>query len=125
MKQLRINPPANQRGAFYMTAIMLVLLGGLLTCVLKIAPLYMDHSAIRNSIEALAAKEEYKTMSISDIRKDIIRSLTVNRIEGFDAANITLTKEGSMEYIDMNYESRVNIFANIYAVVAFNDRFAR
>lgn len=123
MKQLGIKSLVKQRGSFYMTAIMLVLVGGLLTCVLKIAPLYMDNSAIRNSMEGIAARDEYKTMGIADIRKDMLRGLQVNRIEGFDANNIKITREGNAEYVDINYESRVHIFANLYATVDFKNRF--
>ena len=125
MKQPGTKSLASQRGSFYMTAIMLVLLGGLLTCVLKIAPLYMDNSAIVNSMEGIAAKSEYKTMSIGDIRKDMLRALQVNRIEGFDAENIKLAKEGSQEFVDINYESRVLIIGNLYAVIDFKNRFNR
>ena len=99
MKQLGIKSLRNQRGSFYMTAIMLVLLGGLLTCVLKIAPLYMDNSAVRTSMEGVVARGEYKTMSIGDIRKDMLRALQVNRIEGFDADTARELQERAKEYL--------------------------
>ncbi|MES2604615.1 MAG: DUF4845 domain-containing protein [Pseudomonadota bacterium] len=123
MKQLSIKPLVIQRGSFYTMAVMLLLLGGALTCALKITPLYMDNAAIRNSMEGIVAKDEFKTMSIGDIRNAMLRALTVNNIDGFDAGNIVVTREGAVEYVDINYEARVNIISNIYAVVDFKNRF--
>jgi hypothetical protein len=124
MKQLGNKSLAGQRGSFYTTVIMLVLLGSVLTCALKIAPLFADNAVVRNSMESIAAKGDYKTMGISEIRTEMLRSLQVNNVEGFDAENIVLTREpGGVEYIDINYEARVKIVANIYALVDFTNRF--
>ena len=123
MKQLGSKPMAGQRGSFYTTVIMLVLLGSVLTCALKVVPLFLNNSVVRNSMESIAAKADYKTMTIGDIRKEMLRSLTVNKVEGFDADRILLTRESGSEYIDINYEARVKIVANIYAMVEFTNRF--
>ncbi len=123
MKPIKSKLPAGQRGSFYVTVTMLVLLGAAVTFALKVAPAYIGNSTLKNSMAAIMAKSDYKSMDIDEIRKELIKSMVVNSIEGFDAKNVVLKRESGNEYVDINYEVRSALVYNISVVIEFKNRF--
>ncbi|MGV3593237.1 MAG: DUF4845 domain-containing protein [Gammaproteobacteria bacterium] len=122
MKSLRVRSAKAQRGSAYTTMILVALFGLVILAALKIAPAYVDDRAIAGTMESMAESNEFADMSIADIRSSLMRTLNTNRIQ-FDPSNVVLVKEGSREYVDVNYESRKSLFYNIDAVVKFEHRF--
>ncbi len=123
MRHFNTQLPARQRGALYAAVILLLLVGAVITATLKIVPAYNDNNIVKAAVESIAARPEHKTMSISDIRKEVLRSLRVNNIENFDADDVKSTREAGKDYIDVVYETSVPMVANISAVVSFNYRY--
>lgn len=124
MKSLRASSKKAQRGSIYTTMILVALFGLVILAALKIAPAYIDDQAIAGTLESMAETEEFSTMSITEVRQSLMRTLNTNRID-FDASNVVLVKEGGKEYVDVNYESRKPLFYNIEAVVVFSHRFEK
>jgi hypothetical protein len=124
MKQLKVSP-ARQRGSIYTAMIMVALLGFVLLAALKVAPAYLDNNVITNTMDGIRSNNDIAAMSIGDIRTSLMRTLNTNRIEGFDASNVVVAREGAEEYIDINYETRVTLFYNIDAIVKFENRFPK
>jgi hypothetical protein len=124
MKSLRARSASSQRGSIYTTIILVVLFGMVILAALKTVPAYIDDSAIVGTMETIAATPEFETMSVADVRENLMKTLNTNRIE-FDSNNVVLVKEGGNEYIDVNYESRKPLFYNIEAVVVFQHRFEK
>ena len=91
MRHFNTQLPARQRGALYAAVILLLLVGAVITATLKIVPAYNDNNIVKAAVESIAARPEHKTMSISDIRKEVLRSLRVNNIENFDADDVKST----------------------------------
>lgn len=113
-----------QSGAsFFAIVIVLVLVGLFLLSALKVAPSYMDNNVIVNAMEGIASNNDMREMSLADIRGELQKSLLTNSIRDFSMANVVLTREGNLNYIDINYESRVPLFYNISVVVSFENRF--
>jgi hypothetical protein len=123
MIMIKTKLPSRQRGSFYVTLTMLVLLGAALTLALKLAPAYAGNSVVKSSMASLMAKTEYKTMGIDDIRKSLIKTMQVNSLDGFDAGKAVITHDGGRDYVDINYEIRIPIVYNVSAVVEFKNRF--
>jgi Domain of unknown function (DUF4845) len=123
MNRITTQMPARQRGALYATVILLVLVGSVITAALKIIPAYSNDKIVQSAMEAITERADYTTMSISEIRSEVSRSLQVNRVENFNTENVNLTREAGKEYIDIVYETRVPMVANISAVVAFSKRY--
>jgi len=123
MNRIITKLPAHQRGAFYATVILLVLVGAVITAALKIVPAYNDDNIVQASMLAISLRPEYKEMGIADIRKELLRSLQVNNVENFDAQAVQLTREAGQDYVDVTYERRIPMVANIFAVIAFNKRY--
>ena len=123
MNKIRMNP-ASQLGASLWGIMLLVgLIGLVLTMALKIAPAYMTNNIIVNAMNGVIANNDIKTMQIGEIRNDVMRTVRTNRIEGFNPADIKVSRENNVEYLDINYETRVHLMYNIDAVVMFNNRF--
>ncbi len=123
MNKLHMNLARQQRGSVYGVGFMLAMLGVILAVTLKLAPVYMDHGIVVDTMEDMFAKNDIKLMSMTDIRAGMVKTLAVNRVEGFEVDNIQRVKEGSLEFVDVNYETRVPLFFNIEAVVVFKNRF--
>lgn len=103
--------------------ILLVIVGLFLLSALKVAPSYMDNNVIENTMEGIISNNDFRAMSISEIRAELQRSLVTNNIRDFEGSNVVLTREGNDSYVDINYESRVPLFYNISVVVTFENRF--
>ena len=103
--------------------ILLVIVGLFLLSALKVAPSYMDNNVIENTMEGIISNNDFRAMSISEIRAELQRSLVTNNIRDFEGSNVVLTREGNDSYVDINYESRVPLFYNISIVVIFENRF--
>jgi len=103
-----------QAGASFFTIIfLLVIVGMVLLSALKIAPAYMDNNVVVNAMEGIINNNDFSSMSLSDIRSDLQRTLVTNSIRDFDLGSMVLTREGNSSYIDINYESRSHLFYNI------------
>jgi Domain of unknown function (DUF4845) len=123
MNKLHMNLARQQRGSVYGVGVMLAMFGVILAMTLKLAPVYMDHAIVVDTMEDIFAKNDIKLMSMTDIRAGMVKTLAVNSVEGFEVDNIQRVKEGSLEFVDVNYETRVPLFFNIEAVVVFKNRF--
>lgn len=122
MNSLRVTSLKRQQGSFYSTAIIVALFGFFLLAALKIAPAYLDNNTVMNTINGMKERGELATMSVTEIRTSLMRTLNTNRVEDFEASSVVITKEGGAEFVDINYESRVSLFYNIDAVVKFQNR---
>jgi hypothetical protein len=122
MKNIQLPSLASQKGSYYAGILMFAMFIVLLVCGMKIGPAYLDNNIIRNSVESLASTGELRSMTQTELRSALMRNLLTNNIRDFDAKNVTVTREGDQEFVDINYEKRIHLFLNIDAVVAFSER---
>jgi|GEM_PF-902075 len=115
-----------QAGASFFTIIfLLVIVGMVLLSALKIAPAYMDNNVVVNAMEGIINNNDFSSMSLSDIRSDLQRTLVTNSIRDFDLGSMVLTREGNSSYIDINYESRSHLFYNIKLLLSLKTDLTR
>ena len=81
----------------------------------------MDDMVVKNAIENLKESGELENMSLRDIRRYVTRTVQTNG-GSFQSDGIDQVEEGGVDYIAVEYESRVAMFFNIDAVVKFNYR---
>ena len=123
------NTPAHtglrsQRGASTLTILVMVLFfGSLLTLAIKLGPVYLDDITIQEALEGLEGTENLGNMTPGDVRGLINKRLSVNNVRGFDAKNISVTKDGDLVKIAVDYEVRTDIFSNVDAVVHFQHNY--
>lgn len=121
MKTYYHGPEAQRGASIYAMLVVMTLLGLIIFTGLKLSPAYLDNSAVNNAIGNLQESGELHSMSLRDIRTYVSRTMQANGAN-WDSDNIDQVEEGGVEYLVLDYESRVPLFANIDAVVKFNKR---
>jgi hypothetical protein len=113
---------SKQKGAsLYALIVVMTLLGILILAGLKLSPAYIDDMVVKNAIENLKESGELEDMSLRDIRRYVTRTVQTNG-GNFASDSIDQVEEGGVDYIAVEYESRVAMFLNIDAIVKFNYR---
>lgn len=115
-----------QLGAgYFVNILLLAIIGLVLVAGLRLMPAYIDNNVVVNAVEGVLANQDIEELSERDFRNAVMRTINVNNLDSFDAQSIEFTREGSNDYIDVNYETRVSLFYNIDAMVSFENRFDR
>ncbi len=114
----------SQQGSFYSTVVLLAMFGIILTAALKIAPAYLDHKVVVDTMKGIAASKDFDAMTIEEISASLVPTMDVNNVK-LAADALKVVNDGSREFVEVSYETRVALFANISAVVSFSDRFEK
>lgn len=113
---------SKQTGLGLLPMAVILSVGGLLgLCVLRLAPVYLDHVTIRQIVKNAAEDPESRKMTASEIRKSMQGAFITNRVETIALRDIKFTTERNMIIMDANYEVRVPLVYNIDAVVKFEN----
>ena len=91
------------------------------TCAVKIVPMYLDAWTARTAIENVVKKQQEKTESIIEIRRDVSRQFIANRVEVLNVKKLKISKKNGNVVIDARYEKREPLFFNIDVVVKFDE----
>jgi len=112
--------PASQKGAsLYALIFVMTLLGIIIFAGLKISPAYIDDRIISNSLRNMRDEGELAKLSLRDIRTRISRTMMANGAS-WSADYIDQVELNGVEYIQVQYEKRVEMFWNIDAIVKFD-----
>lgn len=114
--------PTSQRGNYYVGILVFAMFILLLVCVMKIAPAYIDHRTVMNTVQNMSDTGELETMTLTELRTGLMRTLNTNNIKDFEARSVNVVREGEVEFVDITYEKRIHLFKNIDAVVSFSER---
>ncbi len=114
---------ARQQGGALVMVIVALFFGVLLAMAIKIGPAYIDDLTIQEALENLEGTEGLSRMGPAEVRRLINKRLSINNISGFDAKNISIEKNGELVVINVDYEVRNNIFANVDSVVHFQHEY--
>lgn len=105
------------KSGFLLVGILIVLF---FTVGLKVGPLYVDHNLITGLCQEMIDNGEADNMTISDLRSRVSNSLRINNVTDFDLSTIRLRKENNAPIITIEYERRVELFANLDVVATFD-----
>lgn len=121
MKRMTRNPPGRQHGVSKFGLLMLLaMITVFLTAGLKVGPLYIDHNLITGICQELVDTGQADDLTVTEIRNRVSNSLRVNNVTGFDLSSITKRIESDRAIISINYERRVELFANLDVVAKFD-----
>lgn len=112
-----------QQGGALAMVIVALFCGALLTMAIKIGPAYIDDVTIQEALENLEGTEGLSRMGSAEVRRLINKRLSINNIRGFDAKNISVEKNGEFVVINVDYEVRNNLFANVDTIVHFQHEY--
>jgi hypothetical protein len=116
------NLPARQQGVgYYALVVVLTLLGIFIFTGLKIMPAYVSDGIVTTSLNNLKESGELSSMSLRDIRQHVVRTMQANG-ESFNSDSIDQVEENRVDFIVVEYETRLPLFYNMDVVVKFNHR---
>jgi len=119
-----MNFPKQQRGMSGSGWLLLiVVLSGLVSVGAKLAPHYFDFNTISQVLDAMTREQGLVNRSVPDIKAQLVKRLKLNSIRDFDFENRMVIKRASDRIIiDMKYEVRVKLVANLALVSDFEKK---
>ncbi|MGM0953700.1 MAG: DUF4845 domain-containing protein [Pseudomonadota bacterium] len=114
---------ARQQGGALVMVIVALFFGALLTLAIKLGPAYIDDLTIQEALESLEGTDGLSQMGSSEVRRLINKRLNINSIRGFDAKHISVDNNGEFVVINVDYEVRNNLFANVDSIVHFQHEY--
>jgi uncharacterized protein DUF4845 len=112
--------PASQRG---LTMISIALILGLIAfftlLILKIGPIYLNHSKVVNTLEALENTTDVQNKSKHEVQSIIDKRFNMNYVEHVDKRDIKITKRPNYLMVEIEYERVVPIVGNLSALAEF------
>lgn len=114
--------PGRQRGMTAIGWLLVILVAGIFGfALLKLIPVYFDGYKIGASMESLAADQNAQGKSPRELQKMLLKRLDINMIYDIKAEDIAVTRASGGGYsIEIDYEPRIQFFANLYFVVVFD-----
>jgi len=89
---------------------------------IQVGPFYMENGSVRNVVTGFQ-NDTLTSNSKSKIKKAFYKGLNMNSISGLPTSAIKIETKGQGVSIDIVYERKVNIIANAWALIEFNDHF--
>lgn len=86
-----------------------------------LVPPYLEHQTIKHSLNELAKEPDLKRYELPKIRDLFLRRIQVNNIQNIKPTALEVEKRNGKMYLNMNYEVRVHMMANVDAVLTFKE----
>ena len=119
-----MNFPHHQRGMGFASWLLVILvLGSILTVVLKLAPHYIDYNTISSIMDETVTENGMAAKNKAQLISAMEKKLKINQIRTFPLEeNLTLksTKDGSQVILD--YEVREALVSNVDVVLSFDKK---
>ncbi len=114
--------PKRQKGLTLISiAFILGLIAFFVLLILKIAPIYIDHSKVVNALAALEKTTDIQAKSERDARTILDKRFTMNYVYDVTQDDIKVTKHGNYLKVEIEYETVVKIFGNLSVLAEFYD----
>jgi len=112
-----------EQGLTFITlALILVLIGFFTLLVLKIGPIYMDHSKVLNALTAVEKTIDVETKSKREIRDILAKRFDINYVYDIDLQDVEITKAHDNHLkVRIAYEVVKPIMGNLSVLVEFDD----
>ena len=97
------------------------LIGFFILLIMKIGPIYLDHSKVVSALAAIENTTDVETRSEAEIRSTLSKRFDMNYVSDVKAQELKITKRGSYLKVEANYEVVEKIAGNLSVLVEFND----
>lgn len=113
-----------QRGMSTWSLLLLFVIGGfVVTCVLKLGPVYYDNWNFRSILNDL--ETEFSGTGAIDkiaVRRRLQNRMNIDMIDWVDLKDVTITRDDDNYIVAGKYEARVELFGNVDVVLKFDDQ---
>ncbi|MBT2990776.1 MAG: DUF4845 domain-containing protein [Candidatus Thiodiazotropha sp. (ex Ctena orbiculata)] len=111
-----------QKGLTTISWLVIIIVAGFLIYVaMKIIPVYIDHYAVKATLESVKNDSLSARKSKKEIRDMIMRKLDVNNIRHITRDHLSVKRSGKVTRINITYEERRPIVHNISLVMSFEE----
>jgi hypothetical protein len=109
----------SERGGALTTFLLIVAFIAAAILAMKVFPAYLEHFALKRTLEAMAAAGE-TSGSVRDIKAAFQRRAAINDVKRVGADQLEVSKEGAVSVVSVSYPVTVPLFANIRLVIDFS-----
>lgn len=119
-----ISSPKHQQGATLIGWVLILALVGMFGfIVIRLAPIYLEHYSVLEVLDAMKKDRDIVDAATpTQVMQRLKRHFNVNYIESVPQEGIRISKGGGVLKVEIKYEVRVPIIANVDAVVSFSDK---
>lgn len=116
--------PKYQRGYTLISLIfMLGIFAFFVLLGLKIGPIYIDHSKVKNALAAIEKTTDIETLSEQEVRSSLDKRFNLNYVADLNVQDVKIIKRGNYLKVQAKYEVVEKIVGNISVLVEFDDSF--
>jgi len=101
----------------------LALIGFFATITLRLVPMYLNEMKIMRVVKATAQDPGNASLGPTELRKAMELRWDIEDIHTIKVTDVKIVRVGGGRALTYDYESRANVFQNIYVVVHFTNRF--
>ena len=116
--------PHKQRGLTFISLVFILGLIGFFTLlVLKIAPIYFNHSKVVNALAAVQEMPDIASLSKLEIQKSLDKRFNMNYVEYVTNDDIHIISQPGYVKVNIDYERVEPIMGNLSVLVEFHEGF--
>jgi hypothetical protein len=113
-----------QQGLTFLSiAFILALIGFFTLLILKIAPIYINHSRVVNALKAVENTTDIVSKSKTEIKSSLEKRFDMNYVEHVSNDDITIVAQPGYVRVNIDYERVEPIFGNLSVLVQFHEGF--
>ncbi|OAI11967.1 MULTISPECIES: DUF4845 domain-containing protein [Methylomonas] len=114
----------HQRGLTFISIVFILGLIAFFTLlVLKIAPIYINHSRVMNALKAVEATTDIASKSKAEIKSSLEKRFDLNYVEYVKPEDIKIVAQPGYVSVEIDYERVEPIFGNLSVLVEFHEGF--
>ena len=102
--------------------IILLIIGSFTMIALKLMPVYFENFKIKSALESLKDEPGISNKTNIDIGNIIAHRFIIENIDRVKSDQVKIKRDRSKIVIDLDYEVRDNLVANVDLVVTFKDK---
>ena len=117
MNTLRKNPQRQRGMGFVMLIFVLAVCAFVLLMGLKLFPVYSQFFNIKSVFKGMAASEEVRSGTVTEIRKSFDRRATIGYVEDITADDLEITKDGGETIVSAAWQKKIPLFTGYTLLV--------
>ncbi len=111
---------SKQRGLGSFSNLLIILvLAAVVLAGLKIAPYYLEFYKVQKVVDSLKGRGDIATLPAEQIRRVLDNQLYIDEIRRLQRDDISVKRSASQVFVDVKYEVREHLVANIDFVLVF------
>jgi hypothetical protein len=118
---MNTNPQCQQGLTLISLIVVLGIFAFFVLLILKIGPIYLDHSKVKSALAAIEQSKDIETQGEPEIRASLTKRFDMNYVKYVAAKDAKIAKRGNYLKIDLEYEVVEKIAGNLSALVEFHD----